>query len=167
MQIPFGILFLQRYLLVSAAFPQYTQTQMKTFLQTPEKWGAGPVLFFGIPRPNLAHPCHILTDPLAKSIDFTLFNHPATLVCNWEGDRIDVCIQNIGTMQARIDRLYSDQSGCVVNLILQDASGNWLHRQPPVVLKMLLDAFLWNVDATYQAKLDPVLERFRKLRPGI
>ena len=141
---------------VSVSFPHRPLSEGVKLLQTPEWWGTGPLLPFGVPNfqpENVEGPCKLFHK---KAVAFEASSCPLrfSVTLHETGDRVDVNCNDLVRVQASVHPF--NKHGFLLN-VLVDSQGD---APDPDDISLWLQHFLFQ-SLDQDAPLLPVLDRFR------
>lgn len=159
----FAYFMMQECISISTCFPNHSPQQMSRFLQTPELWGSGPLLLLGVRRFNVHHAHHLFQCGNDKGVSFNILGKEAKLISDKKGERVDLHLEDIMHVRARVHSFRPNDSGCYLSLILHDKTHDQkIMSTPPGHIKAALENFLWQgMDEEY-ISLD-TLDKFREI----
>ena len=140
----FAFVMMHECISISTCFPNHSPQQMSRFLQTPELWGSGPLLLLGVPRFHVHNGQHVFRCGDDKGVAFNIFDKEAMLISDKSGRRVDLHVEDIVHVRARVKSFRPNNQGCYLSLVLFDKTQNKkIMETPPEHIQSALQNFLW------------------------
>jgi hypothetical protein len=147
----------------SILFPSHSISEARSLLHTPESWGTGPLLLFGIPPFTVQKPRNMIVYEDEAAILFRVLNKELMLKSNPTQDKVQILFPDESYVSIRLNLIHKDTDpdrGYYLNvLIVSKTATLWWDTR--YITQILKDRFFSSINNS--VPLLPSLNHFREI----